>query len=67
MVVVIYGFPYKKLAMYFEWCWQHPYEAKLIKDVMANVKQIGKRGYLKANIRYCEIFGLICLLGLILF
>lgn len=52
MVVVVHGFPYKKMALYFEWAWQHPYEAKGIKEVMPTIKRIGRRGKLKANIRY---------------
>lgn len=52
MVVLVHGFTTKKMALYFEWAWQHPYKAKVLRDVMVNIKGIGRRGRLKANIRY---------------
>lgn len=36
MTLVVYGFPTRKLALRFEWCWQHPTEAKRLKHVNWN-------------------------------
>lgn len=52
MVVFVHGFTSKKMGLYFEWCWQHPYKAKVLRDVMNKIKGIGRRGRLKANIRF---------------
>ncbi|EAY00761.1 GIY-YIG catalytic domain containing protein [Trichomonas vaginalis G3] len=33
MTLVVWGFPTKKLALKFEWTWQHPTEAKSLKHI----------------------------------
>jgi hypothetical protein len=33
MTLVVYGFPTRKLALRFEWSWQHPTEAKTLKTM----------------------------------
>ena len=36
MTIVVYGFPTRKLALRFEWTWQHPIESKRLKHVNWN-------------------------------
>lgn len=36
MVLVVWGFPTNKLALKFEWCWQHPTESKSLKNINFN-------------------------------
>ena len=33
MTMVVYGFPSRKLALRFEWSWQHPTESKRLKEL----------------------------------
>ena len=33
MAIVVYGFPTRKHALRFEWSWQHPTEAKRLKEI----------------------------------
>ncbi|KAH9101771.1 hypothetical protein LEN26_014075 [Aphanomyces euteiches] len=40
MVLVVYGFPTKELALQckFEWVWQHPYNSRFTKSTMGHLK-----------------------------
>jgi len=59
IVLTVYGFTCQSSALYFEWCWQHPKEAKRLRDVIPNLKNIGKHSLLKARIRFLyEMFQL---------
>jgi hypothetical protein len=52
MVLCVYGFPSKRAALYFEWSWQHPEDAKGIRDALRELKGAGHKGRLKAKIRF---------------
>lgn len=57
MVLLVHGFPDNKTALYFEWCWQHPHEAKGLRDVVKTITNVGKRTLLRAKVRYvCYIY-----------
>jgi hypothetical protein len=51
MVLLVHGFPDNKTALYFEWSWQNPHEAKLLRDEVKKLQNMGKRTLLKAKIR----------------
>ncbi|ETV70917.1 hypothetical protein H257_13669 [Aphanomyces astaci] len=38
MLLVVYGFPTKELALQFEWVWQHPYNSRFTKPTMGHLK-----------------------------
>ncbi|OQR97817.1 hypothetical protein ACHHYP_20452 [Achlya hypogyna] len=38
MLVVVYGFPNKVLALQFEYVWQHPYNSRFTKAAMQHIK-----------------------------
>lgn len=50
MVCLVYGFPNSQTALYWEWCWQHPKDAKGLREELHRLKQIGNQYYLKAKI-----------------
>uniref|UniRef100_A0A6B2LS06 GIY-YIG domain-containing protein n=1 Tax=Arcella intermedia TaxID=1963864 RepID=A0A6B2LS06_9EUKA len=52
MVLCVYGFPTKHAALYFEWSWQNPREGKGIRDVVAQIKNIGNENHIPAKIRF---------------
>lgn len=52
MVLLVYGFPNSHAALYFEWAWQHPKEAKGLREELPRLKNIGNAYHLKAKIKY---------------
>lgn len=57
MVLLVHGFPDNKTALYFEWCWQNPNEAKGLRDVIkTTLTNAGKKTLLPAKIRFGVFF-----------
>jgi len=52
MVLLVYGFPSKRAALYFEWSWQHPRDAKGIREKIVLIKGIGNENFLAAKVRF---------------
>ena len=51
MVLTVYGFPSKVMALRFEWCWQNPKESLLSRNVVSLLKGLGKATEIPCKIR----------------
>ncbi|KAF0700712.1 Aste57867_8766 [Aphanomyces stellatus] len=48
MILVVYGFPTKELALQFEWVWQHPYKSRFTKPTMGVLKTDASLGGMRS-------------------
>lgn len=55
MVLLVHGFPNSRSALYFEWCWQHPQEAKGLREELPKLKHVGNQHHLKAKINVMKL------------